>query len=243
MNSLSILGLAAALTLSASPLALAQSSVTGNVGVGTTVEGAVGGTDTSVGAGAGAGVTVDNNGVDLSLDTNADGTVDADEQNASTSTGGTAGGNATGGGNDPTDVGVGTGAGGQTGTDVSLDTDGDGTVSDEERANGEDMTSSLECSGVDLGTTVDAAGLETIASVTSAQIVRLTDCDDETTMLRGDIESAVFANKDIAAMLAAEGVGGGQLRGVTVTNDTVTVYVDDNSDMADGGSAEGTSTK
>lgn len=206
MKAVSIPSLIAAMILCSSTLVFAQ-----------TANGTVG---------AAAGAAVQDGTVDLSLDTNADGTVDADE----TAAGVTAGGSVdlsldTNGDGTVDDEEAATGEE----PDMSLDTDGDGTVSAEEAAAGAANMTTTECSSVDFGTMVSADGIAAIQAATTAQIVRLADCDDEqSAMIDNEIELAVFGNQSIAAMLSAEGMGGGELRGVTVGSEgSVTVFVED----------------
>ncbi|WP_193336845.1 EF-hand domain-containing protein [Devosia beringensis] len=209
MNTFSLLSLTAALMLSATPLALAQTSAAGTVDAGTTVESTTGGSVTGSGS-VNAGATVDANGVDLSLDTNADGTVDADETAA--------------GANAQTEV--------EVETDLSLDTDGDGVVSAEEARAGQAAMGDMDCSSIDLGATVSAEGLATIQSATTAQIQSVSDCNEDGAGIGGDVATAVFGNAAIAAMLTADGIAEGDVIGVNVSDAAVILYVDNGDDMS-----------
>lgn len=223
MKSVSLLSLTAAMILCVANPAFAQ-TVTGTVGAAT-------------------GTTVDGGSVDTSLDTNADGTVDADETSAGVKAGASV------------DLTLDTNGDGTvddeeaaTGQDPALDTNGDGTISAEEAAAGQsDDDDDTECSTVDFGTMAGADGIATIEAATTAQIVELSDCSDNPgeTAIDSAVEAAVFGNQAIAAMLSAEGVGGGELLGVSVAGDSVTVYVenneDDNQDDSDD-AASGTTT-
>ena len=223
----SLLALSAALLLSTAGLSLAQ-EVSGGVGAGAGVEISGSSGDTSVDVDADADV-------DLSLDTNGDGTVDEGETaGGGNSSGGSTGGNTSGG--------------------TDLDTDGDGTVSAEEQAaaGSDDDTDSpsgmQDCAAVDMSGmgSMAADDVANISSATSVTIVRLTDCEDDSGSLNSEIESALFGNTAIAAELAQEGIGGGEVLSVTASDGMVTVYVaSDDSESGDGSdtSTGGTSTE
>jgi hypothetical protein len=225
MKTKSLIALTAALMLCTTSTTFAQTSA-GNVGAGASVDGGATAGDTSVDAG------VDTE-VDVTLDTNSDGTVDEDE----TAGGGDSGGN-TGGATGGTD----------------LDIDGDGIISEEEQAagdainNDEDNSPSgiQDCASVDMSGmgTMAADTVASISAATTVNIVRLSDCDDDGGAdLDSEVQSALFGNEAIAAQLAQQGVGGGEILGVSGSGGSITVYVaQGDSDSNDDDAAAGTST-
>jgi hypothetical protein len=96
-----------------------------------------------------------------------------------------------------------------------------------------------------------AGDVSALASASSVTVVRLTDCEgDSGADLDSDIEAALFGNTAIAAQLAQEGVGGGEILGVSASDGAVTVYfAQDDSESGEGeaattsddGAASGTS--
>jgi len=206
MKTTSLLALTAALLMSATPLAFAQSGT-----VGTTV--------------------------DLSLDANADGTVDATEQAA-----GDAAANAevdasidlsldTDGDGAVSEAEAAAGAEAEAGVDLSLDTDGDGAVSEAEAAAGAAAeTEATECSTIDFAALLsnEPADAAAVAGATSAQVLRLSNCEDGTgNTPSADVLAALTANAAITTVLDQETVGTGEILAVTVDETAVTIYVRD----------------
>ena len=157
---------------------------------------------------------------------------------------------------DDDDAGTGGGTtGGATGG-TGLDSNGDGTISEDEQAaagnddddDDEDSPAGIEdCAVVDFSGTgmMDISDIAAISAATSVTVVRLTDCEGEAD-LDSDLESAVFGNPTIAAQLAQEGVGGGEVIGISDSEGAITVYVAQDDSETGGGegaiSTDGTAT-
>jgi hypothetical protein len=233
MKTTSLLALSTALLLCTANVSIAQDVSAGaGAGASGSVSGSMDGVSTDVNAGA---------EVDASVDTDGDGTADDDET----------------AGDDDADAGGNGTTGGSTSGDTDLDTDGDGVISDEEQAAAEsdddddqDSPSGTEdCAAVDLSGTgmMGTDDVAAIASATSVTVVRLTDCEDDSSAdLNSEVESALFGNSAISAQLAQQGIGGGEILGLSGSDGAITVYVaQDDSESGEGEAAtssEGGST-
>ncbi len=230
MKSVSLLALSAAMLFCTAGISLAQVGSAGaGMGVNGSASGSSDGASAGVDAGADAGVSI---GIDD--DTNND---DSDDD---AGTGGTAGGGTSGG----------------TTGGIDLDSNGDGVVSEEEQAAAGEDGDNASPSGLDDCAAVDLSGagmmggsdITAIGAATSITVVGLTGCEGGA-KLNSEIESALFGNEEIAAQLAREGVGGGEVLGVSASEGAITVYVaegdsetgDDESSVSTDGSATGTS--
>lgn len=113
--------------------------------------------------------------------------------------------------------------------DTSLDTDGDGMVSDEESAAGGSLIESCSVADIDLTAMSGADQADAIAAATSARVVRLTDCeDDAASALGADVQAAVTANAIITGAVQREGSSVGDILGISVEGEAVTVYLRSN---------------
>ena len=110
---------------------------------------------------------------------------------------------------------------------MTLDTDGDGQVSEAEAAAGSAGTATEVCSSVDLSSmAADTTLAEAVAAATSAQVLRLTDCETGATP-PADVLAALTANTAITRVLEQETVGAGEILAVSVNAQSVTIYVRD----------------
>lgn len=129
-------------------------------------------------------------------------------------------------------------AGASASADMSLDTNGDGTVDEAETAagaaNADSTTQSATdiCSNVDLTAMDEAAQADAIAAATSAQVLRLTDCEDGSGgSLSAEALAALTGNAAISRVLEQETVGAGEILAVSVDATSATIYVrDENED-------------
>ena len=131
-------------------------------------------------------------------------------------------------------------AGASASADMSLDTNGDGTVDEAETAAGaasaDTATQSATdiCSNVDLTAMDEAAQADAIAAATSAQVLRLTDCEDGSgRSLSADALAALTGNAAITRVLEQETVGAGEILAVSVDATSATIYVRDEDDTSE----------
>lgn len=135
----------------------------------------------------------------------------------------------------------------ETEIDLTLDTNGDGTVDADEQAVGDEAAATRQvgqdanavCSSVDLTAAGEAAQADALALVTSAQVSRLSDCEDGTVgALSAEAQAAVTANEAITRVLEQETVGAGEILGISVEGTTALIYVRDDADETDSTTAQ-----
>lgn len=138
------------------------------------------------------------------------------------------------------------GATAETEVDLTLDANGDGTVDADEQAAGDEAAATRPvaeedgeglnevCSSVDLTDMGEAAQADALALVTSAQVSRLSDCEDGTVgSLSAEAQAAVTANAAITRVLEQETVGAGEILGISVEGTTAVIYVRDDESETD----------
>ncbi len=215
MKTTSIIALTAALMISATPLAMAQTS--GTVNANANVSGSA---DTGAGANPSVDLSFDTDGdgvvsdaeaqagsgedantaveTDMSLDTNADGTI-SDEEAA-------AGG-----------VAAGATAGASTGAAA-------GAAATGATAGAAGSVIACDATGFEMETMNGVDKVADISSATSAQVVPLSDCE-EGNGLSADVQNAITGNSVLADILRTESYNYDQIVGIDVTNGSATIYV------------------
>lgn len=227
MRSVSLIAIGAALALSFSAPTFAQSAAgTAGATVGSSSQTGTdvnaGGTSVSVDGGASVDTDVS---ATLEGDTDGDGTISVEEQAT---------------------------------IDAELDADGDGIVSDAERAagntaviagstddDGEGVCPAPEYSG---SAEISAEDMTVLEAATTAQFIIVDDCEDGGSLVSGDsendagIEAMISANAALTTQIAGRGIG--EIIGVSIEGDAVTIYAESNEgdDDADAATSAVTTT-